>query len=138
MAEYVAFGDAEAAVCDILRASDPVSAFGATIATDLEGYAYPSRRLRVLRTGGAPTLWMRMDNAAIEIESSAETKAVALDMAIAARAAVFAARGSFVGHGLSLFDVADASGGLTWTPDKDDPNTARYVVSLSLVTRPAA
>lgn len=137
MAGYVAFGDAEAAVCDILRASDQVAAFDPTVATDLIGYAYPARRLRVSRTGGVPTLWMRLDNAIIDIEASAETKAVAFDMASAARAAVFAARDTFTGQGLELYDVAD-SGGLSWTPDPDDPDVARYVVRLSLVTRPAA
>ena len=136
MAEFVVFGDAEAAVCDILRDSSQVAAFtGVTVATDLVGYAYPARRLRVARTGGIPTLWMQLDNPAIEIEASAENKAVACDMASAARAAVFAARGAFVGQGLSLFDVADVSG-LTWSPDAADPDVSRYVVKLSLVTRP--
>ncbi len=136
MAAFVVFGDAEAAVCDILRDSDPVSAFtGVTVATDLVGYAYPARRLRVARVGGVPTPWMRLDNPAIEIEASAESKAVAYDMASAARAAVFAARGSFVGQGLALFDVADAMG-FTWSPDPADPDVARYTVRLSLATRP--
>lgn len=136
MAEYTVFGDAEAAVCDILRASPLVAAYsGATVATDLLGYAYPARRLRVTRTGGVPTLWMRMDNPLIDIESSAESKAVAYDLAAAARAAVFAARSAFVGHGLSLFDVADVAGP-TWSPDAADPDVCRYLVKLSLVTRP--
>lgn len=138
VAGYLAFGDAEAAVCDILRASDPVAAFDPTIATDLVGFAYPARRLRVSRTGGAPTLWMQLDNATIDIESSAETKAAAFDMASAARAAVFAARDTYAGHGVELFDVADAGGGLSWAPDQDDPDVARYVVRLSLVIRFAA
>lgn len=137
MAAYVAFGDAEAAVCDILRQDSHLMGFNATVATDLVGYAYPARRLRVSRTGGVPTLWMRLDNADIDIESSAESKAVALDMAIAARAAVFAARGAYTGQGLALFDVADSTGGLAWTPDAADPDVARYVVRLALVTRPA-
>jgi len=137
VAELIAFGDAEAAVCDILRDSERVAEFDATIATDLVGFTYPARRLRVSRTGGVPTLWMRVDNAVIDIESSAENKAVALDMATAARAAVFAARGVYTGQGLSLFDVAD-SAGLAWTPDPDDPDVARYLVRLSLTTRPAA
>jgi hypothetical protein len=137
VAEYVDFGDAEAAVCDILRADAHVSSFNAIIATDLAGYAYPARRLRVSRTGGAPTMWMRVDNAEIAIESSAESKAAALDMVTAARAAVFAARGSFTGRGLSLFDVADLAGGLAWTQDAADPDVARYVDRLSIVTRPA-
>lgn len=136
MADFVLFGDAEAAVCDILRDSSQISDFtGVTVATDLVGYAYPARRLRVTRTGGVPTLWMQLDNPAIDIESSAENKAVAYDLASAARAVVFAARGTYIGQGLSLYDVADVAG-LTWTPDADDPNVARYVVKLSLVTRP--
>lgn len=137
MAGYVVFGDAEAAVCDILRASPHITAFApVTVATDLVDYAYPARRLRVTRTGGVPTLWMQVDNATIDIESSAESKSVAFDLAVAARAAVFAARSqTFIGHGVELFDVADAAG-LAWTPDAADSNVARYVVRLSLVTRP--
>lgn len=136
MAEYIVFGDAEAAVCDILRASTEITAFaGVTVATDLVGYAYPARRLRVSRTGGVPTLWMQLDNPLIDIESCAETKAVAYDLAAAARAAVFAARSAFTGQGLSLFDVADVAG-LTWSPDPADPDVSRYTVKLSLVTRP--
>lgn len=136
MAEYIAFGDAEAAVCDILRTSSHIAAFApVTVATDLVGYAYPARRLRVTRTGGVPTLWMQLDNATIDIDSYTEGKAVAFDLAAAARAAVFAARGTYVGQGLQLFDVADAAG-LTWTPDTAEPDVSRYVVRLSLVTRP--
>lgn len=136
MAAFVVFGDAEAAVCDILRDSADVAAFnGITIATDLKGFSYPQRRLRVARTGGKPTPWMRLDNPLIEIEASAEGKATALDMAGAARAAVFAARGVYHGNGLTLFDVADDNG-CTWTPDAADPDVARYLVRLLLVTRP--
>jgi hypothetical protein len=131
------FGDAEAAVCDILRDSPEIAAFtGVTVATDLIGFAYPARRLRVTRTGGVPTLWMRVDNPAIEIEASAETKAVAYDLASAARSGVFNARGTYTGQGLTLYDVNDATG-LTWSPDTADPDVARYIVRLSLVTRPA-
>lgn len=136
MAVPASFGDAEAAVCDILRADAGLSEFeGLTVATDLAGFAYPARRLRVARTGGMPTLWMGLDNPAIEIEASAETKAVAYDIASAARVAVFAARGTYTGQGLRVFDVAD-EGGLTWTPDSAEPDVARYVVRLTLVTRP--
>lgn len=136
MAGFVVFGDAEAAVCDILRDSDEIAALGeVTVATDYLGFAYPARRLRVTRIGGVPTLWRRLDNPAIDVEASAETKAVAYDLAAAARAAVFAARGIYAGHGLILFDVADESG-LTWTPDAADPDVARYLVRLTLVTRP--
>lgn len=136
MADYTVFGDAEAAVCDILRASTHITAItGVTVATDLVGYAYPARRLRVARTGGVPTLWMKLDNPVIDIESFAESKAAAYDMAVAARAAVFAARSAFTGQGLSLYDVADAAG-LTWAPNADDPNVSHYVLGLALVTRP--
>jgi len=136
VAGFVAFGDAEAAVCDILRDSPQLNVFApVTIATDLVGYSYPARRLRVSRTGGVPTLWMQLDNAVIDIESYAESKAVAFDMASASRAAVFAARDSYIGYGIALFDVADA-GGLSWAPDPNDPDVSRYTLRLSLVTRP--
>lgn len=129
------FGDAEAAVCDILRASSQVAALDAGVATDLVGYAYPARRLRVSRTGGVPTLWMRLDNPEIEIEALAELKSAAYDLAAAARTAVFNARGTYTGRGLGLYDVADVTG-LTWSPDSANPDASRYVVKLALVTKP--
>jgi hypothetical protein len=136
VAGFQAFGDTEAAVCEILRDSPRIAAFtGVVVATDLVGFAYPARRLRVARTGGIPTLWMQMDNPEIEIEASAATKGDAYDLAAAARGVVFAARGTFIGFGVALFDVADKTG-ITWTPDAADPDVARYVVQLSLVTRP--
>jgi hypothetical protein len=136
MVDSTAFGDTEAAVCDILRASTRIAAFDdVTIATDLDGFTYPDRRLRVTRTGGLPTLWMRLDNADIEIEALAETKSVAYDMASAARAAVFANRGLYSGNGLALYDVVDTSG-LTWSPDPVDVTVCRYVFTLALVTKP--
>jgi hypothetical protein len=138
VAESVVFGDAEAAVCDILRASARVAAFDSvTVATDLVGFAYPDRRLRVTRTGGLPTLWMRVDNATVEVEALAESKAVAYDLAAAARASVFAARGVYAGNGLALYDVLDTTG-LTWSPDPLEIATARYLFTLALVTKPTA
>jgi hypothetical protein len=134
----VVFGDAEAAVCDILRSSAAIAAFaGVTIATDLVDFAYPNRRLRVTRTGGIPTMWQRVDNPTVEIESLAESKAVAYDLASAARAAVFAARSSYAGNGLTLFDVVDTTG-LTWSPDALEIADCRYVFTLALVTKPTS
>lgn len=128
------FGDAEAAVVDILDAAG----LDAGISTDLVGYAEPARWLTVSREGGAPTLWMHLDNPVIRIESRAADKGAALDLAIAARSAVFAARGQYAGHGLSLYDVVDEGSGLAWSPDEQSPNIARYVFDLTLVTRPEA
>jgi hypothetical protein len=130
------FGDAEAAVVAVLCADPGVIASAARVSTDLIGYAAPARWVRVTRTGGSPTLWMHVDNPLISLAAYAEDKAAALDLAGTARAAVFAARGRYTGHGLALFDVADDAG-LEWKPDDADPTIARYVWALSLVTRPA-
>lgn len=134
MAAYVTFGDAEAAVCAILRDSDQVAAFdGVTVSTDLIGYATGGRWIRVVRTGGVPTLWMRLDNPVITIDVYAEDKSTAHDIADAARAALFAACGLYAGFGLALFDVGN-SVGLSWATD--EPNAAHYTLSVALVTRP--
>lgn len=131
------FGDVEAAVVDILGDSAAVSAYGSVgIATDLIGYSPGDKWLRVVRIGGTPTVWMRFDNPLVEIAAYGPDKATALDLAAAARDAVYAARGNFVGRGLSLFDVGDEDG-LAWKPDERNPTTPRYLFTLSLVTRPA-
>lgn len=133
-----AFGDAEAAACDILRNDPRVQAFdGVSVATDLVGYTAPARRIKVTRKGGLPVLWLRMDNASVEFEVLAETKAVALDLSMAARAAVFSAR-SYSGNGLTLFDTFDdPTGGLEFTQDPKDPGVCKYTFRLTLVTKPA-
>lgn len=131
------FGDAEAATVAILAADPGVLAFtGIRISTDLLGYRAPARWVRVTRTGGVPTPWMVLDNPILAINVFAENKGTGLDIAGAARAAVFAARGTYVGHGLSLFDVAD-SDGLQWAPDPLNAALTRYQFALSLLTRPA-
>lgn len=127
------FGDAEAAVVDILAAADDLA--GVNVATDLIGYS-SGKWLRVIRTGGVPTMWMRLDNPVIEIGAYASDKSAALDLAGIARAAIHAARGQYSGNGLALYDVVD-SDGLTWSPDERNPALARYVFSLTLVTKPA-
>lgn len=130
------YGDAEAAVVAILSADSTVAALGAVgISTDLIGYDAPARWLRVTRTGGTPTSWMALDNALIRIDAYAGDKGAALDLARTARAAIYAARGHYIGNGLRLFDVSDTEG-LTWQPDPDDPTTARYVLAVSVATRP--
>lgn len=127
-----AFGDAEAAVVDILTAAPGLA--GVNVATDLVGYA-DGRWLRVARTGGTPTMWMRVDNPVIEIAAYAPEKGDALDLADAARTAIHAARG-YIGNGLALYDVADTDG-LAWSPDERNPALARYLFTLVLVTKPA-
>lgn len=135
MTSFPEFGDAEAAVCDILRDADGVAAFDATVSTDLIGYTVPARWLRVNRTGGVPTRWMHKDNAEIEVAAIAEDKAAAHDLAAAARVALFAARGVYTGQGLTVYDVADNTG-LAWSPDEQNPRIARYTFALVLVTQP--
>lgn len=131
------FGDVEAAIVAILKASAGVTAYNpVTVATDLIGYTKPARWVRVARTGGVPTLWMRLDNPLVTIAAIAEDKGAAVDLAAAARSAVFAARGLYSGNGLALYDVGDEAG-LTWDPDDADPSIPRYTFTLSLVTRPA-
>lgn len=126
------FGDAEAAVVTILRA-DPALA-GITVRTDLMGFS-GGQWLQVTRTGGIPTLWMRVDNPVIAVAAYAGSKAAAHDLAGAARSAVHSARGAYVGNGLALYDVMDVDG-LTWSPDENNPDLPRYLLSLALVTKP--
>jgi hypothetical protein len=126
------FGDAEAAVVAILRA-DPALA-GVSVSTDLIGYHSGDDWIRVTRTGGIPTLWMRLDNPVMEIAAYGPDKSSALGLARAARSAVFAARGIYAGNGLALYDVVDSEG-LTWSPESESP-AARYAFTLALVTKP--
>lgn len=129
MTQPIMFGDAEAAAVDILT----LAGLGATVAVDLVGYTAGSRWLRIARTGGIPTLWMQLDNAAIAASAYGPDKAAAHDLAVAARTALFAARGVYIGNGLRVVDVAD-SDGLAWDVTEPDPH---YTFSVVLVTRPA-
>lgn len=136
MAGNVVFGDVEAAALDIVRVAPGVTVFApVTVSTTLVGFHAGARWVQLQRTGGIPTLWMQVDNATLSVEVRAETKAVALGLAEAVRAAVFAARADYTGYGLRLYDVVD-SAGLIWAPEKDQPAVARYTFALSLVCRP--
>jgi hypothetical protein len=133
MASYVEFGDAEAAACAVIRADPVVAAFQPQVSTDLIGYTSTRRWVRVARSGGVPTLWMHLDNPVITVDTYAEKKAVAYELAQAVRGALFHASGTYTGHGLILFDVADSTG-LAWTPHETTP--AHYSFAVVLVTRP--
>lgn len=128
------FGDAEAAVVAILQ-NDPALT-GAPVSTDLVGFT-AGRWLHVIRTGGIPTLWMRIDNPVIAVAAYGLDKASALNLAGLARGAVFAARGAYVGNGLAVYDVMDVEG-LSWSPDELNPSLPRYVFTLAMVTKPHA
>lgn len=127
------YGDAEAAVVAILQ-NDPALA-GINVSTDLTGFA-SGRWLRVIRTGGIPTLWMRVDNPIIAVAAYGTDKASALQLAGLARGAIYAARGTYVGNGLVIYDVMDVDG-LSWSPDELNPELPRYVFTLALVTKPS-
>lgn len=129
MAPFIVFGDAEAAVAEILR----TAMTGVTVSTDLAGYNAGDPWIRVARTGGVPTLWMRLDNPVVSLAVYAADKPTAHDMAMSARASVFAQSGIYTGHGLALFDTADGEG-IAW--NNDVPEMPHYTLSLALVTRP--
>jgi hypothetical protein len=131
------FGDVEAAAVAIVHADTTTMTFtGVTVATDLVGYTAGGRWVRVVRSGGVPTRWMNVDNPTLALACYAEDKATAHDLANAARAALLSARGTYTGHGLTVFDVADLEG-LTWSVDDALPSVGRYTFALQLVTRPA-
>lgn len=128
------YGDIENVVAGVLRGSPVIATFEPlSVGTNLVGYAKPARWLVVQRTGGAPTLWRQLDNPQLRIAAYAEDQGAAFDLAVAARDAIFAARGSS-GDGIELYDVSEDEG-LTWSPDERDPSIARYVFKLVLVTR---
>lgn len=127
MSQPVIFGDAEAAAAAILVTAD----LDATVSADLVGYSAGARWIRIARTGGVPTLWARRDNPEITCDVWGLDKADARDLAVAARAALFAARGTYTGNGLRLSDIADGDG-LAWDPDGDP----HYTFSVVMVTRP--
>lgn len=126
------FGDAEAAVVAILQ--DEPALAGAPVSTDMVGFT-SGRWLHVTRTGGIPTLWMRTDNPVIVVGAYAADKASALNLAGLARGAIHAARSSYVGSGLALYDVMDMDG-LSWSPDELNPALPRYTFTVAMVTKP--
>jgi hypothetical protein len=130
------FGDAEAAAVAILSADAGVTALAAGVSVDLVGYNPPARWVRVTRTGGVPIRWMGLDNALLSFDCYAEDKATALDLAAAVHAAVFAARATYTGNGLTVFDVAETGEGVAWSRDDKNPAALRYTFTLAMVTRP--
>jgi hypothetical protein len=130
MAPSIVYGDAEALVVGAMRAQlddDTV-----TVSVDLVGYDEAGRWVTVTRIGGDPTPYFGLDRPMIAVDVYAPDKADAFDLAQAARAAVFAARG-YAGTDCVLYDVGDASG-FTWIEDAEV--AAHYTFTLSIVTRP--
>jgi hypothetical protein len=131
MAPSTVYGDAEAAVAAILRADPGIDA-EVGVSADLVGYDRADRWLRVTRTGGAPSPWLRQDNPIITVDAYAPTKAESYDLAAAALAAIYAARG-YVSDSLKVYDITDTLA-FTWETDEND--VARYAFEVTLATRP--
>lgn len=130
------FTDAEAAAVDIISADPAVAALGAvTVTTGMIGYTAGARWVRVTRTGGIPLSWMNLDPADLRVESYGADKPAAYDLAVAARDALFAARGVYSGNGMLLHDIADGDG-LSWQPDDARPGAARYVFTVVMIGKP--
>lgn len=135
MAAFVDYGNAEAAAAEIIRESTEVAAEvdDYTVSTDLIGYTAATPWVRVWRSGGTPTHWMRLDRPEVSVEVRGPDKGTALALAAAARSALFAAQGQYSGNGLALYDVTDVEG-LAWDPEEASP---RYTFAVRMITRPA-
>ena len=124
------FPDSEALVVQWLAAELPVS-----VTTDLNGWRAGNRRVVITRTGGVPSLAIRVDNPRIDVDVFADTKESAHDLAQQARAAVHEMpSGDFTDAGAVVANVTDELG-LAYIPDPDT-RAPRYVFALRLAVHP--
>lgn len=130
------FGDAEAAVVDILlNDADLLAAFPAVnVSTDLVGYQESLQWVEVARKGGNITAWQAVEKARIDFYIYAPVRSQAADIGQLVMRAVFAAMGSYVGKGCRLQGGVIETG-LTRTPDRATAG-ARYVMSFRLTFTP--
>lgn len=126
------FPDVEAAVSTVLRAAG----FRAYSSIPNKP-VYPL--ILVRRYGGAPVTRMRLDAGDVQLDVYAETKSAARALAVAARAAIWAAEASTVtvSSGNAWVSGVEDVMGLTWMPDPSNVPTNRYVFSVRVFSHAA-
>lgn len=133
---YINFGDAEAAVVDILINDTPELTNVvpvANISTNLVGYIDGDRWIYVVQLT-ANERWPKINRPRIDVQVRAERRSVALDISNICLASIKRAMGTYSGFGLTITDVRTEQG-LSRVPDPMI-ESSRYVFALRLTTVP--
>lgn len=130
--ETIIFGDAEAAVIEILSSATEVTAFTPTITTDLKGYQRGARWIEVTRAGGSYR-FPRYERPRIDIITFAELRSVAYDMIAACQAVMFREQGNYMGHGVNYLACQIESG--IFESNEKDTDQVRYILALRLILK---
>lgn len=136
--EFILHGDAEAAVCDILRfdtAELPLAPPHPPlrISTTLVGYQPGDRWILVSQEGSLES-WPKISRVRIDIEVFAERRTVAKDIAEICLASLKRSMGTYRGFGLFISDCK-VEIGPTRVPDKLQ-EVSRYIFAVRLTTTP--
>lgn len=132
--EYIIFGDAEAAVVDILKNAPEIIAFSPTVTTDLKNYERGMRWIEVTRAGGSYR-FIRYERPRIDIDCYAEKRSVCYDMIATCQAVMFREQANYVGHGVNYLACQVETG--IFESNEKDTEGVRYILSLRLLLKAA-
>jgi hypothetical protein len=137
--EMIIFGDAEAAVVDILQNDTPELPHfppnpPLTITTNLVGYEPDDRWIEVVQEGASMT-WPKIQRVRIDLMVYAERRSVAKDICEICLASLMRSMGDYRGFGLFISDCK-LEQGATRVPDKLQ-ETSRYVAAVRLTIVPS-
>lgn len=130
--EYIIYGDAEAAVVDILKNAPEIQAFSPIVTTSLNNYDAGNRYIEITRAGGSYR-FPRYERPRIDIITYAERRSVAYDMIATAQAVMFREQGNYMGHGVNYL-VCQVESGIFESNEKDT-DQVRYILSLRLILK---
>lgn len=133
--EYILFGDAEAAVVDILSHAPEIVALNPEgVSTSLIGYQRGDLWIEVTRQGGSYSFPLP-ESARIDIHAYGRLRSDALDLISICQAVMFREAGTYTGHGCSLV-ACQVETGIFESSDKDT-DQINYALSLRLTVKPA-
>ena len=130
MVDYRTFPDAEALVLYHIRTSSTI--VGDRAYSEIpKSPTYPLVVVR--RIGGIPTIRQALDNASLQIDVWAATKAEAQEVAQEMRVTIHEAEGTTINTGTisGFVSAVDDSLGLTWSVDEDTQHP-RYTFGVSV------
>ncbi|MEU2790612.1 hypothetical protein [Streptomyces sp. NPDC007100] len=128
----IAFPDVERLVVDHLK-NRPELAGTVVDNRPPAGFDGTAKAVLVSRTGGAWVDDQRLDQPLVDLEVYGPDKTAAHTVALAARAALFTARGTTYGSAY-VTDVVEADGP-RWLPDYNRPAGNRYLSTVRLLIR---
>lgn len=127
-----AFPDVEALVVDVLKADSALAS--ATVAVGPPaGFDGTQKAVLVNRRGGAWTSDLHVDEPLIELEVYGPSKAIAHNLANAARHALLATTGQTIGT--NAFTDVEEQDGPRWLPDYLYRGANRYVCVIKVSVR---